>query len=316
MKNILLLIAILPVLFACEPSKVELEKKTLGSDDYPIYNVKLTDKTDLKPILLIGGSEGNVCCPKLAEAYAKAGYSAYSTAYFGVSDLDLPADLDQIPLEYFIQIIQLIRWDSQHKKPAIAVHGISRGAELALLLSTVTDKVEVVIATAPSSHVWSALSTNYLTNSSWTHKKKDIPFLICKRENQDMKNMGISITPAFRFAMKRDSIQTKDARIKIEESNSAIMLLSGGDDQLWPAEEFSIEIMKTLKAHNYDKNYAHLNYPKAGHIIGFKGEEYLGDQIETRYNSLPLNLGGTEEATINAQNDSWPKILKFLKENY
>ena len=115
------------------------------------------DKETTHSILLLGGSEG-VANPMLpiAACLANKGFNVLSLQYFSpAGDPDprkeLPAFLRLIPVEY---IDSGIDWLCNMSETAdVSIMGFSRGAELALLTSTLNEKVKKVITVSPSVYV-------------------------------------------------------------------------------------------------------------------------------------------------------------------
>ncbi|WP_411828358.1 acyl-CoA thioester hydrolase/BAAT C-terminal domain-containing protein [Paenibacillus elgii] len=47
------------------------------------------------------------------------------------------------------------------------------------------------------------------------------------------------------------------------------MLVSGGDDQLWPSSKFAEILMERLTCHHHPYKNIHLHYKDAGHFLCF-----------------------------------------------
>ena len=61
--------------------------------------------------------------------------------------------------------------------------------------------------------------------------------------------------------------ELENARIKVENMEASLLLLSGGSDANWPASQFSEQIMTRLDKVKYTFPYHHIRYEKAGHLI-------------------------------------------------
>jgi dipeptidyl aminopeptidase/acylaminoacyl peptidase len=108
-----------------------------------------------RALVLLGGSEGgkswSAQIPYVRQLVDQ-GYCVLSLAYFGAEGL--PSVQRAIPLEYYARAL---RWLSTQKGVLpndYAVLGVSRGAELALLLGSSYPEIRTVIASAPSSVVF------------------------------------------------------------------------------------------------------------------------------------------------------------------
>ena len=90
------------------------------------------------------------------------------------------------------------------------------------------------------------------------------------------------------------------------------MLISGGDDQLWPSTVFANRIMNSLRAD--PAPHVHLNYPAAGHHVF--GIPYAPTVTETRGpRGGLLDLGGTNAANSAAHASDWPAAIRFILAN-
>ena len=106
-------------------------------------------------VLLIGGSGGSE--PSYAgQALAEEGIAALSVAYFAWPGL--PAQLRGIPLEYFFSALEILRDVLPSPPPPIAVLGMSRGSEAAMLTAIHSPvPVRAVVATVPGNLVAGSL---------------------------------------------------------------------------------------------------------------------------------------------------------------
>ena len=257
-------------------------------------------------ILVLGGSEGGIGSAEARAAIlASHGYAALALAYFGIDNL--PSHLAEIPLEYFKSAIDWLSHRENINPNALAVMGMSKGAELALLLATRLSELRAVVAYAPSSVAWAAVGK---PGPSWTFKGEPVPFVPISpaakpRFEDDGKTMVIS--PIYLESLQnREAVQ--QARIPVEKINGPVLLISGGDDQLWPSELMADMVMARLKETKFRQAYQHIAYKDAGHYIGIP----YGPTGHTVRSGTML-LGGTPEANARAQADSWPKVLQFLQ---
>jgi dienelactone hydrolase len=108
----------------------------------------------------------------------------------------------------------------------------------------------------------------------------------------------------------QDKESVAKALIPVERSKSAILLLSGKEDQLWPSAFMADKVMERLTKHKHPYPYQHLCYEGAGHGI-------LGAYLPMRPTVTMdrFALGGNVQANARALEDSRPKVLRFLREN-
>ena len=68
-------------------------------------------------------------------------------------------------------------------------------------------------------------------------------------------------------------------------------------------------VINRLREHKYQYRYEHLSYEHAGHNIGLYYEPTTHST-----GGGGLALGGTPSGNARAQADSWPKVIRFLRE--
>ncbi len=238
-------------------------------------------------VLVLGGSGGGK--PEhLAKKIADMGYPVLSLAYFKTEGL--PGELNEIPLEYFDAPKEWLQSRSDTKNDGVIVVGWSKGAELALLLASKNTEYKAVVGIAPSNVVWAGILNDWtkVPSSSWT--SSDAPL------NHVPFAQGVAIkklTDLYAASLKQTELVSR-ARIKAENINAPVLLLSGGQDEIWPAGAMADDVCLSMK--KAEKNCTHIAYPDAGHLLD-----------ET------IIIGGTKEANAAANIDSKIKISNFLK---
>ncbi|BCL80481.1 hypothetical protein ccbrp13_29460 [Ktedonobacteria bacterium brp13] len=259
-----------------------------------------------------------------AALLASRGYAAFALAYFKREGQ--PKQLKNIPLEYFEHAIAWLQEQPEVAADKIAVIGLSRGGELALLLGATISSVRAIIAGAPSGIRHSAVSAG--TKAAWTYHGEPLPFLTFKPGFFDSIGMTINAfksmfthTPmtmkaGFIKLLKKEE-EVAAATIPVEQTQGPILLLAGQQDQLWPSALYSEKVMERLRAHNFAYTYTHLNYAEAGHFVCFPyGLPSLPPMVSVTYpNGFGMTFGGSPRANADAASDSWQKILAFLQQN-
>jgi hypothetical protein len=126
--------------------------------------------------VILSGTGGGFDLDKAA-VLSRHGFATLALAYFGISPL--PTWLHRIPLEYFQAALGWLRAQPEIDAQRIGVLGISRGAELALLLGAKFPEIHAVAAYAPSSVAWAAGGRDKATGEiipSWTWQGSPVPF--------------------------------------------------------------------------------------------------------------------------------------------
>jgi dienelactone hydrolase len=257
-------------------------------------------------VLVLGGSEGGLGSADVASLLASHGFDALALAYFG-SD-SLPAQLAEIPLEYFGHALELLHGaDSTVPKLPVAILGTSKGAEAALLVAARYPIVNGVVAYAPSSMTWSCICDS-TTKSSWTWAGQAVPAVPPGADPAYHPPAGAPLTPAKNYAYRRSINPIREAVIPVEKTSAKILLIAGDSDALWPSAPMAEEIRRARAGRGEGLSTEVLVYKNAGHLIG---KAYLpgGSTLIARGR---VETGGTPQSNAKAQADSWPKVLEFL----
>lgn len=216
-------------------------------------------------VLVLGGAEGGIPTA-LAGLFAAEGYPVLALAYF--KEKTLPAELEQIPLEY---VEAAISWLAQQaapgKPPGVILVGWSKGAELALLLASRDPRVKGVIAISPSSVVWAGILADWhkTPGSSWSWQGQPLPAVPFAAGSE-----VTSLPALYTTSLTRQSALADAAAIPLENSSAQVLLLSGSQDKVWPAALMAEQLMSRLREHGYAHTYTHLSYPELGHLLDEK----------------------------------------------
>jgi len=267
---------------------------------------------DLKPaVLVLGGSSGGLAwSSQVAALLARRGFAALALAYFGLDEL--PPQLVQIPLEYFVAACEWLIAQSGVRPDALGVIGISRGAELALTLGSRLPYLRSVVAYCPSSVVWSGLCGDRPSAlPAWTANGRSIPFFslmtpaLSPVRDQAFRESPIPLAPIFDAALARPL--PADVFIPVEQTNGPILLVSGEGDAMWPASRMGHRIMERLAAHKHPFPSRHVHYPNAGHLMRPPG-------APTSVLDGKFALGGTPAGQAVANRAAWLETVAFLLE--
>lgn len=270
-------------------------------------------------IVVIGGSEGGLY-PQVNEAalFASHGYVALGLAYFqGFSGSDprlasLPKMLANIPLEYFVKAADWLKQQPGVEPDHVAIMGWSKGAEAALITAASFPKeFQAVIGFMPSSIVWSGIEYGPgPISSSWTLNGKPLSWANPVM-NAAMFSSGkpLAFVGGYEAGLK-DAAAVAKATIPVEHIAGPVLLISAGDDQIWPSPLMSQQIMQRLAAHHHGNADESLCYAGAGHAIlpAFR-------PASPRVVAVPgssFAFGGNTTAYAFADRDAWKHVLAFL----
>jgi dienelactone hydrolase len=259
-------------------------------------------------IILVGGSGGGIGWQRnLAALLASKGYCALALAYFSAEGLS--PNLEKIPLEYFQKAIDWMSANPAVDKKHLAIVGVSKGAELALVLGSHFPQIKAVVAYVPSSVAFQSIifqnqtTPNPLT-SSWTYKGEELPFV--PYADSEKYRQSRKLVDLYEATLENRAAAEK-AVIKVENIQGPILLLSGKEDAVWPSTRMSDEVIARLKQFKHRFAYKHIAYANAGHAISLPGYYPTADSVRN---------GGTAQANARAQTEAWQEVLTFLNQNF
>ena len=229
-----------------------------------------------KAIVLLGGSEGgkvwsSIGTKKVVSQLVSLGYSVLSLAYF--KSPGLPPLLEEIPLEYFENAFAWLANQPEVLSDELAVIGMSKGAEAALLLGSMNPKIKTIVALSPSHVVWQGIpklgsKLGSTLKSDWSYEGKG---LTCVPYGIQSWNIGTVIGTMLFGKLRKiheqallNNSQVEAALIQVEKIQGAILLMSGKRDKMWPSTEMSEQITNRLATKGFVFPYSHIAFD-AGH---------------------------------------------------
>ncbi len=272
-------------------------------------------------VIVLSGSGGGFDVDKAA-VLSRHGFAALALAYFGIPPL--PAWLHRIPLEYFEAAMGWLAAQPEVDPDRIGAVGVSRGAELALLLAATFPRIHPVVAYAPSHVAWAAGGRDKATGEiipTWTYRGATLPFVPLPLRRFMLRSavpvVALKRPVIFRSLFRaglRSPEAVSSAVIPVEQIRGPILLVSGGDDHVWPAGEMSAAIVARLKQHRFAHKVERLHYPRAGHMLRYP---YLPTTSRGSRNphlrNARFSFGGSAESDAEAQADSWRRGIAFLR---
>ena len=260
-------------------------------------------------VIVLGGSSGGLLfASQTAALLASHGFVALALAYFGYGNL--PPYLIDIPSEYFTDAIAWLAARPTVQKDALGLLGISRGAELALILGAASRSIRAVVAYSPSSVVWSGLRGWEPSDMpAWTTAGVPIPYfsLMAPRlaavRARVFGAAPVELKPMFDAALA-DTVPA-EVMIPVERTNGPILLVSGENDRMWPSTLMAEQVIARLAANKHPFPSRHLHFAGAGHLMRAPG-------VSTAILDGHFALGGECLAQARANRDAWIATLSFL----
>ena len=220
-----------------------------------------------KAIVLLGGSEGGRSWSyrtDFIETLVHRGWCVLSVAYFGAARL--PATLRAIPLEYFDKALGWLSSQPARVIPgAYALVGVSRGAELALLLASRHADVAAVVAIAPRSVVFPGppagiIDTFRGQHSAWSERGRELPFVRILLSPTSLWGMISGRRTAMFESALQDEARVRAAAIPVETAEGPILLVSFTRDQVWPSRAMADQVAGRLRERRFRPHFEHAVY--------------------------------------------------------
>lgn len=220
-----------------------------------------TGKGKSQPLVVgLGGAEGGNAWAtdhwkNRRDEFLAKGYAFLAVGYFGGKNT--PKILDRIAIENVHNAILAAKKHININPKQVAVIGGSRGADLALLLGSYYKDISCVIAMS-ASHVAFPGHTQDFATSCWTYQGLELPFVPVNDASIPFL-MKKDLHGAFK-TMLQDTLAEKNSRIKVENINGAILLLTGKADEIIPASEMAEKMVDQLKKANFKHTFQHLAF--------------------------------------------------------
>jgi dienelactone hydrolase len=267
-------------------------------------------------IITLSGSNGGLS-ENRAKLLASNGFAVLALGYFGVDCL--PSNLQEIPLEYFETAFAWLKKQPNIDSSHIGLYGVSRGAELSLILgSFFPSSVQAIVAIVPSSVVYGGLRETPV--NAWIYEGKPIlPFATVSQTDfadgrGKTRENPANTRQSFLEGMK-DKGAFAAAAIAVENICCPILLISGGDDQMWPSDLYVQQIIDRLEKKHSSIVCRYLHYPRAGHGINIPNLPIAEPVYYHPISNLWFSMGGTRSADAKASSDSWNKLIAFFHES-
>jgi uncharacterized protein len=254
-------------------------------------------------VLVLAGSSGRVDVEQ-ARLLAQHGALALALQWFGGPG-QCPG-VCEIPIETFTTAID---WLVAQGSQRIGVVGLSKGAEVTLLLAVRDPRVDAVVAISPSSVVWANVGpgydgADYPYRSSWSWGGQPLPFVPYDESwTPPVGQQPVSFRPLYEASLRAHPEAAVAAAIPIERARGDVLLIAGGDDALWPSAAFA----ETLAArrHTAGRPVELITHPDAGHRPIFPDE--MPPAPSTR-----IAHGGNPTADAALGRAAWLAVLACL----
>ncbi|WP_313064595.1 acyl-CoA thioester hydrolase/BAAT C-terminal domain-containing protein [Achromobacter animicus] len=269
-------------------------------------------------VMILNGSGGGINEPRAA-LYASRGYAAFALAYFkapGLSDY-----ISNTPLEYFQTGLRWLRNKVQPKHDFVAISGQSRGGELVLLLgATFPKEVSAVVAYVPGAVVHSGQNACDpkigREGPTWLLGGKPVPHVWENNRTATWAPFDEGPAPHRHEKAILTALQDPDAvaraRIRVEDIEGPVMLLSGTDDGSWPSSLYSKMVQDKLVEVQHPYPVKWLDYENGGHSILFPYVPTTQLVYAHPVSGKISTSGGNPKDNARADQESWEGVTSFL----
>ena len=290
--------------------KIELEDSDIKGNLYAP-----AEPGNYPAVMLLSGSDGGNES-HAASFLAGKGYLVLSLSYF--NDEELNENLEKVDLAYFKRAADYLS-DHHKSNGKVNLVGYSKGAELALLTGSTFNCFQSIVAGAASNYITCGMKGGiFAPVPGWTLDGEALPYLKMKFPVSFMfstiKNY-IRKRPMYFLEIWKKSLSRKNVseyKISVDKIDAPLLIISGGDDKLWPSANFNEEIQKERN----NENDVYLSYKKAGHFISFPYSFYQSPaNVHMDLDGMIIDFGGTKYENAQAAEDSLAKILAFLDNN-
>jgi len=253
-------------------------------------------------VVVLSGSSGRIDTDR-ATLFAEAGTSALALQWFGGENQ--PPGICEIELETFVRATDLMISRACQR---IVFVGTSKGAEAALLASTVDTRINAVVAISPTSVVWGNIcegrdGITWPERSSWSFSGVPLDFVPADINwPREYRDGLVSYRSFFTPCLANDPEAARRAKIPIETSPADLILVAGGDDALWPSDVFARDLFGVRQT--CGKRPTLVFNQHAGHRILLPDETTPRSKLHAH--------GGNDEADRTLGRETWQALQKLL----
>ncbi|RNI19886.1 acyl-CoA thioesterase [Flexivirga caeni] len=229
--------------------------------------------------------------------FAAHGALAMSIRWFGGPGQ--PEGPRLVPLETFIAALDRLAPECDR----LVIAGTSFGAEAALLVASYDEKVDGCIGFAPTPVAWSYIDPDGSQVSHWSYGGRPVPAIPF-----DLSWEPDADPPAY-VDFYRQSLRVADAAVVARaaiavERIGEVLVVAGGDDQVWPSVDFARQIVSRREQHGLPTDAVTLS--EAGHRTVLPGEQVVAA-------GGTFQRGGTDETNRALGRLAWPSIRRILR---
>lgn len=268
-------------------------------DDSNLYWARATNRSASGTgALVLTGFSGRLDTGR-ADMLAERGVTSLALRWFGGPGM--PRVPREVPLERFGQAVDLLATECDQ----VALIGLSSGAEAALLTASLVGGVSTVVALAPTDVAWEGYvdEDGDSPRSKWTLDGQPVPFIPLNRSWQPPAGKPAFVENYRRSRELAAPEQVRAATIPVDRFSGKMVLVAGGDDQVWPSVKAAATIVARRESAGLDTVLVTDDH--AGHPIVLPGEVAPSPD-------RPYLVGGDAGAAERLGTKAWPSVSRAL----
>jgi len=269
-KIVLILLVILFTACSQKSPTIDGQKNRFTNKFYPAKIDSNYVKGDISrqkyPIIfLFGGYVGGWKEDAHVRKLQKLGYHIVSITFYDKKGFS--NNLANINIDEIKKIMDSYKRYSSVDATSVGIIGQGKGAELALLMASYYPDIKMVVGmTTPHVSFQSSRAT-LATEASWIYKGEEVPYVAypklsltsVKTMFRLMRGKVNDFREIHNLALE-DEEAVEKARIKVENINGDIFLVSLTEDGMWNSVLMGEEIMHRLKEKDFKHSYEHKSY--------------------------------------------------------
>ncbi|MEL6541487.1 MAG: acyl-CoA thioester hydrolase/BAAT C-terminal domain-containing protein [Pseudomonadota bacterium] len=255
-------------------------------------------------IIVLGGSEGSDSAARtFTKCFVPQGYAVLGLPYYGPREGSnghipgIPNAFQDIAVDQLATARDYLTTRQDIRADDIAIYGVSKGAEMALLAGSLIDGFAAIAAIVPSDVVWEGWGSARKTGSfSW--QGEPLPWVPYEGMGQEFQNpTGPNGRPRLRLPHDKgrnaNPGRAVAARIKVENIDEPVLVAGGDADLVWNSGEMAQSIAERRVEAGLPT--VSLIFTDAGHFLSGDGSRETGNP-----------------ANGEAQKVIWPATLEFF----
>ncbi|KAM9329224.1 acyl-coenzyme A amino acid N-acyltransferase 1-like [Gastrophryne carolinensis] len=231
---------------------------------------------------------------------ASRGFATLALAYFGYKDL--PKTYDHLDLKYFEEAAQFLSDHPKVSGSGIGVMGVSKGSEIALVMASYLPQIAAAVCVN---------GTVAVTGSIFKYGDLVLPAIPYQPEKILITNIEGYISTHLTGDLRTPERQA--CMIPVEKARGPVLFLVGETDKCYDSLHFAETSVARAKKYGKKDVYL-LSYAGAGHLLEPPCSPFC-PASRSPTNAMPVIWGGKLVPHCRAQEDSWPKLLDFLRKN-